>query len=420
MIDTVMIGAIGENEVAAVGVANQFFFLFNMVIYGVSSGVSIFISQYWGSGNRREIFRIIGLGLISLVLSGAVFTALAVFFPIPIMGLFSDSAAVLYLGREYLWIVCISYIPTAITYVFSHAQRSINNAALPMAISFLAILTNTVFNYLLIFGKLGLPALGVRGAAIATVLARFLECFLMLLISLKPGRPLRGRLQEYLSFDWTYIRSVYGVVLPVVMNEGLWGLGAVFYTAAYGRIGTAALAATNITNTVQNFFMVLCFSIASAALVMIGHQIGSGDKEKVKVYANRFTILTGLLGLFLGVLILLSGSWILSFFRISEGAIRSAMVILKIFGLTYCIRQINLVLIVGIFRGGGDAKACLAMDLSTMWLVGVPLAFLGAVYWRLPVEQVVALITIEEFIKFLMAMLRLKSGRWIHDLTEGI
>jgi Na+-driven multidrug efflux pump len=180
------------------------------------------------------------------------------------------------------------------------------------------------------------------------------------------------------------------------------------------------LAAINITNTIQNFFFVFCFSVASAALVMTGHQVGAGDREKTVMYAYRFTVLTGLLGLVLGLLILLSGPWLLSFFSISEGTARSAALILKIFGLTYFLRQINLVLLVGIFRGGGDAKVSLAMDLSTMWLLGVPLAFLGAVYWRLPVEQVVALITIEEVIKSVMTLLRLKSGKWIHDVTAGI
>jgi putative MATE family efflux protein len=294
-----------------------------------------------------------------------------------------------------------------------------SQASLPMLISGVAILTNTAGNYILIFGKLGLPAMGVRGAAIATVAARILECVLMVGLSLRRGSILRRPFRDYLAFDFAFARNAYVTILPVVMNEGLWGVGAVLYTAAYGRIGVTALAATNIANTVQSFFMVLCFGVSSAALVMTGQQIGAGEKERARLYANRFTILTGLMGLLLGLAIVATAPLVLSFFNISEAGVRAAVNILRIFGVTYAVRQTNLVLLVGIFRGGGDTKVCLAIDLSTMWLIGVPLAFMGAFWWHLTVEQVVALISLEEFVKTGVSFWRLKSGRWIHDVTEA-
>lgn len=417
LIDTVMIGFVGENEVAAVGVANQFFFLFNMFIYGIASGSSVFISQYWGSGNRKNILKIMGVGVTSLLVTGLFFTALARLVPGGIILLFSDSGIVRRLGADYLRIVCISYIPTALSFLFSHGLRSVNKAYIPMLISAAAILTNTGLNYLLIFGKLGLPALGVSGAALATLIARCLECCLLMLVSFRKGSVFRAGLKEYLSFDLSFVKNAYATIFPVILNEGLWGLGAVFYTAAYGRIGTAALAATNITNTIQNLFMVLCLSIASAALVMIGNQIGSRNLKRVRTYARNFTALTALLGLVLGALIVGMAPFILSFYQISAEAKSAALRILWIFGGTYVIRQVNLVMVIGIFRGGGDVRVCLAIDLLSMWLIGVPIAFIGAVFWKLPVEYVVALISIEEIVKFAACVIRYRSGKWIHDIT---
>ena len=258
----------------------------------------------------------------------------------------------------------------------------------------------------------------MTGAALATVAARCLECGLLLSASFRKNSVFRARWEEYLNFDLAFVKKTYATILPVILNEGLWGLGTILYMAAYGRIGTRALAATNITGTVQNLFMVLCLSIAGAALVMIGNQIGAQNIKRARIYARNFMALTAVVGLGLGLLIIVSAPLVLSLYQISAGAKSAALHILWIFGATYGIRQVNLVMIIGIFRGGGDVRICLAIDLLTMWLVGVPLAFLGAVYWKLPVEYVVALIGTEELIKFAAVMIRYRSGKWIHDITQ--
>jgi len=421
MIDTLMIAAVGQNEVAAVGIANQYFFLFNLMITGIAGGCSVFIAQFWGGRSLENIHRIMGLGLCALGTVAALFTLAASSAPQWLISFFSDSPAVRQLGTDYLVIVCLSYVPTGITFMFSNGSRAMGEAKLPMLVSACAILTNTGLNYLLIFGKLGLPAMGVRGAAMATVIARVLECGLIVFFCLRPGMPLRGTLRSYARFSAEFIRNTFRTILPIVLNELCWGLGSVMYLVAYGKIGTHALAAANITSTVQNFFMVLCFSVASASLVMIGNKIGAGRQEEAQSDARRIVRLAGLLGLVLGIAIVFSAPFILSFFKkLSPEAVRASIRILRIFGATYFIRQINLVLIIGVFRGGGDAKASLIIELATMWIIGVPLAFLGAVVLHWPVEWVVALITLEDIIKFIACIIRLRQNRWIHDIMETL
>ena len=414
MIDTLMIGRVGEAEVAAVGAANQFFFLLQMAMNGIASGCSVFIAQFWGGGNREGIHKVLGIGLISMAAVGLVFTGVALLIPLPIIRMFAHEEAVQGFGRDYLTIVCLSYLPTAVSFLLANAQRSIGNALTPMLISLGAVLTNTFFNYLLIFGKAGFPALGVKGAAIATLIARVAECVLLLAFSLRKRCPLRGKWRDYWRFNAVFFRKTYATILPVVLNEGCWGLGSVLYTVAYGLIGTYALAATNITSTVQNLFMVLCLGIASAALVMIGNRIGSGEPETARRYAGKFTVIAAALGLVLGAALFACAPLIPTFFEISPEAMRAATTILRIFGVIFIARMVNTLTIIGVFRGGGDAGYALKLEAGTMWILGVPLAFLGACVLRLPVEGVVLLVSVEEIVKCLFVLGRLKSGKWLH------
>lgn len=416
MFDTLMIGQLGENEVAAVGVANQVFFLFNLVANGAAAGCSIFLSQFWGGGDRRSVHKVVGLGLMMNLCIGLLFTGAACAFPGPIIGLFSDDQAVISLGIEYLLLAALSYAFTSVSFLLAGAMRSVGKAWPPMIISAGAVLVNIALNQVFIFGELGAPAMGVRGAALATLIARVVEMALMLVFCFLPSSPLRGRLREYISFTPAFTGKVLLKTLPILLNESCWAVGTMLYVRAYGHIGTHAIAASQICNTVQNLFMVACFSLASSSLVMIGNQIGAGRREQAVIYSRRFSKLALLVGLILGIAVALSAPAILTLFKVSEQAARAAVAMLRIFSLIAPIRVLN----VGVFRGGGDAGFSLAAEGVTMWTIGVPLAFLGAVTLRLPVEQVVLLITLEEIVKCVIALFRLRSNRWLHEVAIGM
>jgi len=416
-----MIGAVGENEVAAVGIANQVFFLYTLIMTGVASGCGIFISQFWGNQDRDSIKKVLGIGILCVLAVGTAFTLIVLFIPEVLIGFFSKDTTVIRLAVDYLVITGLSYIFTGITLLFSIALRSIGNAKLPMLISAISILINTFLNYILIFGKFGAPALGVEGAAIATVIARTTEVICILIFSLRFRSPLYGKLKVYLSFSGFFMKKIFATMVPVILNEGCWGLGMIFYAVAYGKIGTQAQAAIQISATVQNLFLVVCFGIAGAALVMIGNEIGAGNENRARDYAGKLSRLAILLGFLLGGLLLLLLPAILSLFsKVSGNVIVSAANILQIFAFSSPIRVLNCVLIIGVFRGGGDAAFALKAEAVTMWCIGIPLAFLGAMVWHCSIAQVFLLITLEEVAKFVVCVIRLKSNRWLHNMIHNL
>ncbi len=420
MVDTVMIGRLGETEIAAVGLANQFFLLFILIINGIHSGCGVFIAQFWGQGEKESIKKVLGLGLLAAVVVSLLFTIVALFYPESIVNIFNKDPQVIREGAVYLKVVSLSYVLTAISIGFGMASRSIGNTVLPMVVSALALGCNTFLNYVLIFGHFGAPQLGVEGAAIATAIARLVEMLVMVTLIYVRSDVLRVRLRDLVGISSEYVEKVFKTILPVVLNEGCWGLAFVVYSGVYGHISTQAFAAIQITNTIQNLFTVAIFGMASASAVMVGHKIGEGNEEEGEVYAWRFSALSWLSGLLIGALMAVSTPAILSLFNVSTAVYNSALRIQYITSLIMVIRVFNIVQIVGVLRGGGDVRFSLAAEATTMWCIGVPLAFFGAFTLRLPVEGVVALVMFEEVAKFTAIIFRLISRRWIKNLVHGM
>ncbi|HHV98803.1 MAG TPA: MATE family efflux transporter [Clostridiaceae bacterium] len=419
MVDTVMIGQVGESQIAAVGIANQYFLLFVLFIIGIHSGCGVFISQFWGKGDRDNIRKVLGIGLVISSIVALIFTVAALLFPEEIISIFrEDDPLVISEGAAYLRIVCISYIFNALSFGYAFASRSIGNAFMPMVISALALGCNTVFNYILIFGNMGAPVLGVRGAAIATLIARIFETVLIIAWIYISRNVLAVSLKDIPGITRKFIANVTKTMIPVVLNETCWGLAYIIYSVAYGRIGTQAIAAVQICNTVVNIFTVAIFGIAAASSVMIGHKIGENEEEEARTYAWRFSILSVIGGLITGVVLAAGTPAILSLFNVSSEVHNSAKLILYITSLVMIIRFFNIVLIVGILRGGGDARYAFIAEGITMWFVGVPLAFLGALVLKLPVHWVAALVMFEEVAKAIAGIARLLSGRWIKNVIN--
>jgi len=420
IIDTVMIGQVGEIQIAAVGVANQYFLLYFLVIIGIHSGSSVLISQYWGKGDKEHIRKVQSVSLIVSFLASIIFAIAAFVFPEKIIAIFNKEALVISEGGKYLRIVCLSYVFTAIGLGYAMASRSIGNAFMPMVVSGIAIVCNTVLNYILIFGKLGAPAMGVEGAAIATVIARLVEVVVIIFYIYGQNGILAVRLKDLSGITREFLLKMFRIVLPVVLNEGFWALGSVVRSIAYGRIGSHAMAAVQICNTVQNLFNVAVFGMAAAASVMIGHKIGEGEEKQGQEYAWRFTILSWITGLILGLILAITAKFTLSFFNVSAEVYKSALWMQYMTAIIMIFRVFAIVLAIGVLRGGGDARFAFISESITMWFIGVPLAFIGAFALHLPIHLVVALSTIEELIKVYIFMKRLISKKWINNLVHDV
>ena len=412
-----MVGRLGEVEIAAVGTANQYFFFFMMFLVGLCGGVSVFIAQYWGKKDIESIRKVLGLGVVSIAIVTALFLVVGYANPTRVISLFSNDATVLRSGSSYLVVIMIGYLFTGITFLYSFSLRSIGQAKKPLMVNIVALFCNVFLNYTLIFGKFGAPALGVVGAAWATLISRVLEMVILLLVVYAKDGPLRASFKELFHFDLAYAKRAYQTILPVIMNDIFWGLASLVYIAVYGRLGTQAVAAIQIVNTVNNLFMVVAFGLSSAAAVLIGNAIGAGEEDRVHAFTRKFMISAVEVSLVMGAILALTSPLILNFFEVSQTVRTSAQAILYMTSIIFFIRVMGIMLVVGILRGGGDAARALLIEGFTMWCVGVPMILLGAFVLKLPVHFVYALAISEEIVKVILSLARLRSGKWIRNLT---
>lgn len=420
MVDTMMIGRLGANEIAAVGLANQFYFIFSLVIFGVNSGCSIFTAQFWGKKDKENVRKVLGICLVLGCASGLIFNIFAAFTPNFVMKFFTNDLKVIELGGNYLRIVGFSYIITAISYAFSFSCRGIGEAKLPMITSAIALACNTVLNAFLIFGIGGFPKLGIEGAAIATLIARIVEMALVIIITYKRKNAIAGKVSEFLSFSKEFFKTVIKTISPVVVNEILWSIGMTMYAVIYAYISTDAVATYQIANTVQNIFIVAGFGLANACSVMLGNEIGRGNEEKAQIYGMKFIKITFIIGCIAGALLFISSNIIVSMYKVSPNIIHDAKVILKIFAFITPFRMLTSVIIVGILRSGGDIKRSFIIEMSGIWIIGVPLAIIGSMVLKLPIYTVVALVYIQEFVKVVFGYKRFKSKLWISNLVDNM
>ncbi|KMQ49820.1 Na+ driven multidrug efflux pump [Chitinispirillum alkaliphilum] len=417
-IDVFMIEKLGETSVAAVGSANQFIFFYLMLIFSVSGGAGIFAAQYWGSKNFTGIRKVMSIGLLISIAISVLFTGLIFLFPVSILRLYSLDAAVHAIGKEYIAIVAFSCIATAISANYAVMLRSTGQVKLPMYASLIGVSLNTFGNYCLIFGAFGFPEMGVKGAAIATVIARTIEFVIIVVYSYVRKHPAAINLNELLSIDTDLLGMYISRSTPVILQGAGWSFGYNMYTMIYGHVSTVSLAAFNLASSVERICLIVFVGLGVACSIMVGNRIGSGENEKAKGYAANFLQLTIICGLLMGLLLLLSRGTLLSLYSLSDDGMQYFSGILFVMALVAFAKGLNIVFHMGVFKGGGDTLFGMIVDIGGIWLIGVPLAALGAFVLEWPVHWVVALASIEEISKASAAFIRFFSHKWIHNLVK--
>jgi putative MATE family efflux protein len=420
MVGVVMIGQLGAVPVAAVGLANQIFFLLNLMLFGITSGSAMFTAQLWGKRDIANIRKVLGLALTLGLTSGMIFLIIAEFFPAGALSIYSKDPSVITLGSDYLRIIGFTFLLYAISFCYSAVLRSTGDVQTPLFVTFTALSINTLLSYVLIFGKLGLPSMGVHGAAIAVLVSRIVEVIALLWLTYRKDSPAAGKLRELFSYNLVFAGKVLKPVLPVVANEMLWSMGTTAYSVVYARISTDAIAAMNIVGSIDQMALVLFNAIGHACAVLVGNRIGAGEDDQAFRYAARSEAL-GIMGAVgIGSLVLASSNSILSLYNVSPTVIDYAHRVLTILGLLLWLRASNMILFIGIFRSGGDTRFALILDGVIIWVVGVPLAFAGAFLFHLPVYWVYLLVMSEEITKWLLGVYRFFSRKWIHNLAKTV
>jgi putative MATE family efflux protein len=419
MIDVLMVGQLGETSVAALGLANQIFFLLILFLFGVTSGMSIFTAQYWGKGDLENIRKVLGICLAIAVSVAAVFTLAATIIPHRLMNFYTEDPEVIRLGSDYLRIVGLSYIMMAISIAYISVLRSITMVKMTVIVAVIALAIKTVLAYLLIFGVGVFPALGVRGAAIGTAFGWTFQCVLLLILVHVLKTPLAANPLTLFRFKRTFAMNVLKTSMPAAINEVLWSIGITSYNAVYARIGTDAIAAVNINATIEELVFVLFIGLGNASAVMVGNKIGAGGSDEAFEYGRRFTILGVASALLGGVIVLFARETVIDLYQISPSAATSLRWLMLIYALSIWLRVFNFMLFIGALRAGGDTRYAMFTELFSIWLIGVPAALIGGFVLHLPVYGVYALVLVEEAVKAIIIFRRFLSRRWIHDLVNA-
>jgi putative MATE family efflux protein len=418
MVDVLMVGQLGESSIAALGLANQIFFLLILFLFGVTSGMAIFTAQFWGKGDVESIRKVLGISLAVSLLVGIGFTLIALLIPETAMRFYTEDPEVIELGASYLRIVGVSYVMVAIVTSYIAVLRSVTLVKLAAFVTVTALIFKTILGYMLIFGIGIFPALGVRGAAIGTALGWTFQLVLLLVLVYTQKTPLAANPLTFFRFDRVFLLKVLKTSMPAAVNEMFWSFGITVYTSVYAHIGTDSIAAININATIEDLFFVLFIGLGNACAVMVGNKIGAGDKDISYEYGRRFLILGIMSALAVGLMVFLLRDAVISLYDISETATYNVRMLMLFFSLSAWLRVHNFMLFIGALRAGGDTRYAMFMEIFSIWVVGVPMALLGGFVLHLPVYWVYAMVLAEEVVKAIVIQYRFRSRKWIHDLVN--
>lgn len=417
IVDTFMISNLSSEAIAGVGAANRVFFMLNLFLFGTSSGAAVLAAQFFGVKDYKSIKKVLGMTLIMGVCGATLVSVLAIGLPTTMMRIFTNEADVIVEGAKYLRIIGFSYIATAITFSFSFVLRSIHQVKLPVIVSIFSIGLNTFLNWVLIYGHLGFEPLGVKGAAIATVIARIGEMGILVAVVYSKNMPIAARLSELLDLRKTFVKKFFKTVSPVIANELIWAAGVTGYAMVYGRMGKTVMAAMTISQTIEQLAFIIFFGTSSAAAVMLGNALGANEMKKAETYAARYIRMFIILGIITSVILYFVSGGIADIYQVEPAVKETVKVTLSIFSLFITVKSLNLLIIVGILRSGGDTVAAMLIDTIAVWGVGLPLGILGGLILKLDIRFVYIMVLSEEAFKVIVSLIRYKSKKWMKNLV---
>ena len=420
MVDNLMVGFLGETELAAVGVGAQIFMLHYMIMFGLLSGSATFMAQFYGTRDMANIRKVIGFAFTLLSVLGIIFFIISVFFTKQLLSIYTDDPAVLSLASVYVRINSGSLLLMAFSAPMEMAFKATQQVRLPMIVSGAVFVSNTLINYILIFGKLGFPALGVAGAAAGTLSARVIEVLLNTYFAFRESNSFRGSIPSFFGWDPELIRRIIRNATPTTINEFVWAFGQSMYVAAFNRIGTTAYAAYQAANSIFNIFNFAAFSIGDAALILIGEKLGEGDKKYTWTLSRHIIRITIEAGLAIGAVTIALSRPLSHIFNLSVQGKTYIFYILIVFGATMAVDILNGVLIAGVLRAGGDTRYTMFTECGTIWFIAVPLAFISALVWHLPIHLALLMTRTESLVKAVILMRRYKSKKWMNTVIEDL
>ena len=417
--DVLMLNFVSENAISAASLAGQVQFVLNMIFYGLSSGTAVLCAQYWGRGDKRTIEKVMGLSLrISICLS-MLFTLAALFVPGVIMKIFTDDAAVIDLGMQYLRAVAPSYVLSGFATMYLCVMRSVERVVVSATVHSSAVVANIILNACFIFGWGPFPSLGIAGVAIATSITRALEVLYCIFDAAVICRVIRFKVGDLFARRKILMRDFIRYSVPAMGNDLVWGLAFSMYSVILGHISSDIVAANSITTVVRSLGSVVCFGVASSGGIILGKAMGDNQLEKAELYAKRLlrlSIGTAIVG---GLLVLAVRPVLLSWMNLTETVYGYLSVMLLITSYYIMGQSVNTMVVCGIFRAGGDVRFGLKMDIVAMWIYAVPVGFLAAFLFKLPPLWVYFILCLDEFVKMPVILMHYKKKKWLCNITRA-
>lgn len=420
LVDNLMVGRLGEAELAAVGIATQIYFVHWMLVFGFTSGVSTYMAQFLGAKDERGMKKTIGIALAVCFSVSVIFFLVAEFFSVYVMRIFTSDELLIRMGADYIKIAAPSLLTVSITVPFQTALRVTKQTHIPLFISIAVFSTNTFLNYCLIFGNFGMPKLGVSGASLATMIARTLEILTVLTVVFVFKNRVAAGLGVYFSWSRELFLRVIRNAVPTMLNETIWGLGNAMYVAAYARLGVTAYAAVQVGTVINSLFSMAGFSLGDAALILVGEKLGEGDTKYALELGKKILKTAIVTGIIFGIGLIAVSQKLVPLFDLTEKGREYAIIIIAIDAIFLALVLYNGICVVGLLRAGGDTLFAMLIETGSIWLYAVPMAFATALLFHLPVYLVMFCVKTEEILKCAILTKRVISQKWVKNVVSDI
>lgn len=417
--DNIMVGQVGDLALSGVYVANQWMTLLQRFIQGFSTACIVLATQYWGKGDTKSIKTIVSMTAKFCLFTGLVFFGLAFFMPNTLLSLYTNEQQVIAESVQYLKIVCFSYLFYCLSEVLMSAMRCVETVKIGLYTSLVVLVVNVLLNYILIFGKLGLPAMGIRGAALATLISRGAEMLVMVYYVLRRDQKLRLSLKDFALHSRTLLKDYIHYGIPIFAGSAMWGVNMTAQSAIIGRLGQSAISAVSISNNLFNMVSVAMYGVSSATGIIIGKTVGSGDYELVKQYAKTLQLVFLFMGAFTSLIMYLSHFLVPVLYpTITEETARLTyqlilVLTVMVFGTAYQVSCLT-----GIVRAGGLTHFVFVNDTIFIWAVLIPSGLLSAFVFHAPVWVVFACLKCDQLLKCIVAVITVNRFKWIKNITR--
>lgn len=416
--DVILLGKVGETALSAASLAGQVQFIMTLIFFGLTSGAAVLTAQYWGKKDTVTIEKIMAITMRFAFVVGVLFTVAVLMFPSQIMRIFTSEQGVIDEGVKYLNIIAFSYIMISFTMIYLNIMRSVERVIISTIVYLISFIINLVLNVIFIFGLFGLEPMGIRGAALGTLIARGFEVLIVLFYALKVNKTIHFHFKKLFVRDRLLTKDFFNYSIPVMLNELLWGAGVAANAAIIGHLGQSVVAANSVTQVVRQLAMVITFGVSNATAITLGKAIGEGKEELAKLYAKRFVRITIVLGVLGSIIILSIGNIVGHYMNLSGEAHSYLKFMMFVMSYFVIAQAFNTTMIVGVFRAGGDTRFGLILDASTLWGVAILFGALAAFVFKLPIPIVYMIIMCDELIKVPLSAMRYRSMKWVRNVTR--